>query len=73
MNKTLHKKLTEKHLTAYTPTLASPNGDGMQPGNTTWFKTGLGHEMNILKEAAKDLLQPRPEAIARLLKLAKDI
>ena len=73
MNKTLHKKLTEKHVTAYSPALARLNGDSMQTDNTTWFKSGLGHEMNILKEAAKELLQPRPEAIARLLKMAKEL
>ena len=63
MNKTLHKKLTEKHLYAHTPAMAF-GGD---------TQLGLAHEMNILHEAAKDLLQPRPQAIANILKLARNI
>ena len=64
MNKTLHKKLTEKHLFAPGPTMVYAKGDSMQ--------TVFMHEMLILQEAAKDLMSPRPEAIARLLRLAKD-
>jgi hypothetical protein len=73
MNKTLHKKLTEKHLTAYQPILLGSDGEDMPFGDNGRYTTGLGHEMNLLKEAAKDLLQPRPEAIARLLKMAKEL
>lgn len=73
MNKTLHGKLTEKHQNPYTPTVSDSNGDDRLTIAPAWFRAGFGHEMNILKEAAKDLLQPRPEAIARLLKMAKDI
>ena len=73
MNKTLHRKLTEKHQNPYTPGVSGFNGDDMLTMVPEWYNTGYGHEMNILKEAAKDLLQPRPEAIARLLKMAKDI
>jgi hypothetical protein len=67
MNKTLHKKLTEKHLYKHTPTLAYYNGDDMQPG------TGFANEMSMLREAAKDLMQPRKEAIANILRLAATI
>ena len=65
MHKTLHKKLTEKHLYEHTSTVVYANGDCMH--------TVFMHEMRILQEAAKDLMQPRPEAVARLLKLAKNI
>ena len=64
MNKTLHKKLTEKHLYKHTPTLAYYNGDDMQSG------MDMTHELNLLREAAKDLMQPRNEAIANILRLA---
>ena len=73
MNKTLHRKLTEKHQNPYTPTVSGFNGDDRLTIAPAWLNVGLGHEMNILSEAAKDLLQPRPEAIARLLKMAKEI
>ena len=67
MNKTLHKKLTEKHLYKNTPTLAYYNGDDMQS------VMSLANEMILLREAAKDLLQPRKEAIANILRLAATI
>ena len=67
MNKTLHKKLTEKHLYKNTPTMAYYNGDDMQPG------INLVQEMNMLREAAKDLMQPRKEAIANILRLASTL
>lgn len=66
MNKTLHKKLTENHLYKHTPLLANFNGDNTQA-------TGLAHEMNLLRQAANDLMQPRKEAIANILKLARNI
>jgi len=65
MDKTLHKKLTAKHLYKNTPTLAYYNGDDMQTG------LSLTHEVNLLREAAKDLMQPRKEAIENILKLAR--
>jgi len=65
MNKTLHKKLTEKHIHPHTPAVVYANGDCLP--------TVFMHEIRILQEAAKDLLQPRPEAVARLLKMAKGI
>ena len=57
MNKTLHKKLTEKHIYQHTPTLSC----------------ALGEEQGLIQEIAKDLMQPRPQAIAKLLKMAKDL
>lgn len=65
MDKTLHRKLTEKHLYAHTPTMPYSGGDRMQ--------LGLIHEVHMLREAAKDLLQPRPEAVANILRLAKNL
>ena len=64
MNKTLHSKLTGKHLYEHTPAMAHAAEEGHY---------GFAHEMNILREAANDLLQPRPQAIANILKLAKNI
>ena len=61
MNKTLHSKLTEKHLYYHTPTLAYANDEGMM------------QEMSILREAAKDLLKPRPQAVANLLRMAREL
>ena len=65
MNKTLHRKLTGKHLYDHTPAMTYTGGDDWQ--------LGLAYEVNLLREAAKDLMQPRPEAIANILKLAKSI
>ena len=62
MDKTLLKKLTENHLYAHSPAFAY-SVDNDSHGN-------LIHEMSILREAANDLLQPRPEAIAYILKMA---
>ena len=64
MNKTLHKKLTGKHPYGHMP-VAYANGDEML--------TGLSYEMGVLRNAAKDLLQPRPEAVANLLRMAREI
>lgn len=65
MNKTIHKKLTDKYLSNHAPAMACYEGEDML--------TGLAHEMKILHAAGKDLMQPRPEAIARLLKMAKEV
>lgn len=65
MNKTLHKKLTAKHIYGHTPTFAFPDGEDML--------AGLAHEMYILRTAANDLMQPRPEAIAGILSMARTI
>ena len=59
MNKTLHKKLTEKTALKY----ALPALD--------LGRIGAGN--NVLLEAARDLMQPRPQAVANLLKMAKNI
>jgi len=65
MNKTLHKKLTEKHIFAHTPTPGLPGGEDI-------FTTAR-QEMSLMREAAKDLLQPRPEAIAYILKMSRTL
>jgi len=67
MNKTLHKKLTEKHLYKHTPSLAYYNGDDAQSG------VDMAHELHLLREAAKELLQPRKEAVANILRLASTL
>ncbi|MCW3123648.1 MAG: hypothetical protein JWQ38_3140 [Flavipsychrobacter sp.] len=65
MDKTLHKKLIEKNHSSYMHLQAFPAEEALLYGHA--------HEMRILAAAAKDLMQPRPEAIARLLQLAKNI
>ena len=65
MDKTLHKKLTEKHPFAHKQA-------GSQMGGDDFFAI-LRHEKRILDALATDLLQPRPEAIANILKLAKTV
>ncbi len=64
MNKTLHRKLTEKSLYAHTPATAY--------GDSNFLQMDVMREVNMLREAAKDLLQPRPEAVANILRLAKN-
>ena len=66
MNKTLHKKLTEKNHSSYMHLQAFPAEEAI-------VYSRHSQEMQILQAAAKDLMQPRPEAIARLLQLAKSI
>lgn len=59
MNKTLHNKLTEK------TSLKNPSlliGPGM--GSTAKM---------LLLDAAKELLQPRSQAVANILKMAKGL
>jgi hypothetical protein len=76
MNKTLHTKLTEKHHYNHTPSLVYAKGDGISAnvsGGSGRFMASLEQEVKILQEAAKDLLQPRPQAIAKLLQMAREI
>ncbi len=63
MDKTLHKKLTEKRLYRDSQHMSYADGGDML--------ASLRHEMNILHFAAKDLLQPRAEAIAGILEKAR--
>ncbi len=65
MNKTLHNKLIATHTYGHTKIVTYPSGEDML--------AGLAHEMYMLREAAKDLLQPRSEAVAGILKLARTI
>jgi hypothetical protein len=65
MNKTLHKKLTEKYCYEHTPILARVDYEDMP--------NGFSNEMGMLHHAAKDLLQPRPEAVSRILQMARDL
>ena len=64
MNKTLHKKLTEKHLYEHAHTIVFAKGD---------LSSQMADEVNLLKEAAQDLLQPRPQAIANILRMAREL
>ena len=65
MNKTLHKKLTGKHSPEHGLSVAYAKRD--------LLPAIFMHEMSILEEAAKDLLQPRAKAVADLLRMAKDM
>ena len=65
MNKTLHKKLTEKHLYAHTPILAQTEGEDML--------SIARQELSLIREAAKDLLQPRAEAIAYIMRMSREM
>ena len=62
MDKTLHKKHTEKHLYNYQPSHCELMGDDGQP-----------NLLAMLREDAKNLMQPRQEAITNLLKLARSM
>lgn len=63
MDKTLHKKLTENLPYTYSKNRSAEKAEGM-------FAT-LRQEQRILSVLANDLLQPRPEAVANILELAK--
>jgi len=65
MNKTLHKKLTEKHFFTQSPVITY--------GDSEDVFAGMAFEMDMLKEASKDLLKPRAQAIANILKLSRAI
>ena len=62
MHKTLHKKFTENLLSKHTPSPAQSGDDDRQPSL-----------ISMLREDAKELMQPRKEAIANILKLARSI
>jgi len=64
MNKTLHKKLTEKYFYEHTPSLAHADDDAL---------TGFAGELSLLHKDAQNLMQPRPEAIANILRIAKSL
>jgi hypothetical protein len=65
MDKTLHKKLTKNRIYLHTS----------HPGyhEDAALFNGFSQEMTLLREAATDLLQPRPQAIASILKSARAI
>jgi len=63
MDKTLHKKLTARSLYAQASSLAHLHEEDILDT--------VRHEMTLMREAAKELLQPRPEAIAYLLKMSR--
>ena len=65
MIKTVHRKLTEKPYYNHTPALQRMKEEVMF--------LGFGYEMNMLQHAANDLLQPRPEAIANIMRLSKEL
>ncbi len=62
MHKTLHKKLTEKQLYSQSKAYLLSNDGG-----------SVLEDRDLLREIAKDLLQPRPQAIANLLKMAREV
>jgi hypothetical protein len=61
MDKTLLRKLTANQSGNYAPPVKTEN-EGI-------FGV-LRHEKRILDALAKDLLQPRPEAVSKILELA---
>ncbi len=63
MDKTLHKKLTAKQPSTTAPAIPSEEHSGI-------FGV-LRDEKRILDALAKDLLQPRPEAIANIMEMAR--
>ncbi len=65
MNKTLHQKLTDKHQYTFPAHIDMLGADDLIPG----FRL----EKQIFKEADKDLLSPRPQAIAHILELSRSI
>jgi hypothetical protein len=65
MDKTLHKKLTEIPFSTYSrPITQGMDGD---------MFSMLREEKKIINALKQDLLQPRPEAVNRLLELARAI
>ncbi len=63
MNRTIHAKLTNKE--QYTHAAFT---DGFLADQ---LLAGMRQEMKILHLAAKDMLSPRPEAVARIMELSK--
>ncbi len=63
MNKTLLGKLTERHYYDQSLTVSN-HGD-------EFMLNGVMHEMILLREDAKNLMQPRPEAVANLLRMVR--
>jgi hypothetical protein len=60
MDKTLHKKLIEKHLYQHASNQMYCNRDHIP-----------ADDLSLLREAANELLQPRPQAIAHILKMSR--
>lgn len=65
MNKTVHQKLTNK----YSYTHAAEAQLAYVDGVVNAFR----QENKMLREAAQDLLSPRPEAITKLLELSRSV
>jgi hypothetical protein len=63
MNKTVHQKLTDK----YQYTHAAQVGFSCPDDVIAAFR----QERKMLKQAAQDLLSPRPEAISRILEMSR--
>jgi hypothetical protein len=63
MNRTVHKKLTEKSNYSPASSINKVYEDNML--------TGLRKEMDLLQAAARDLLSPRQEAITAILQKAR--
>jgi hypothetical protein len=63
MNKTIHKKLTANSFNHTAPLAAAGSMD----------QATLMHELDLLLATSKKLLQPRPQAVANILRMAKDL
>lgn len=73
MDKTLHNKLIGKHLYDHMPAVAYAGNKDTLSCSSASPLASFEQEVKMLREAAKDLLQPRPQAIAKLLQLAKEM
>ena len=65
MNKTLHQKLTSKHLYSNSGVINFQDDENIV--------SGFRQEMKMILEGTRELLQPRPEAIAQILKMSRSI
>jgi hypothetical protein len=66
MVKTVHSQFTKKHIGTMYPT-ANLAGEG------AIIISGLAYGNKLLQKAATRLLQPRPEAVSNLLRMAREL
>ncbi len=66
MNKTLHKKLTQKTIYFHTPTISSS-------ATIDDVLTQIAFERKIQQQISRDLLSPRAESIQFLLQKSREL
>ncbi|MBX2906782.1 MAG: hypothetical protein KF744_12135 [Taibaiella sp.] len=64
MDKTIHKKLTTKHF---------PDSQRSLVASANEHISILREEKRIIEDLSSDLLQPRPEVVANILRLAASL